>query len=120
MRVIILIVLLMISAGVAFAPTGVPLGVFSEAEPSKIPPTLLSAAKFEQLHSYAVSLAVRDSVDPRGPGMPQPETLLTYVRGRLFSGEQQMTAFMEIWKVMETIETVDLAADIKAFHQNRI
>lgn len=83
----------MISAGVAFAPTGVPLGVFSEAEPSKIPPTLLSAAKFERLRSYAVSLAVRDSVDRREPGMPQPETLLTYVRGRLFSGEEQMTAF---------------------------
>ena len=88
-----LVLFLMVLAGLAFAPTGVPLGVFSEAEPSRMPKALLSAAKFERLHNYAVSMAVRDHVEPRGPGIPQPASLLTYVRGRLFSGEEKMTAY---------------------------
>lgn len=93
MRVLSLIIFLIISAGLALAPTGVPLGVFSKADASTIPPNLLLASRFERLSLYAVSLAVRGNVEPRGPAMPQPETLLTYIRGRVFSGEEQMIAF---------------------------
>ncbi|MDO6588877.1 hypothetical protein DS901_14200 [Loktanella sp. D2R18] len=93
MRFFFVMTLLVIVVGVAVVPTGVPRNVFSEAEPSKIPNALLAAAKFERLSSYAVSIAVSDHVVSRGPGMPQPETLLTYIRGRLFAGEVQMTAF---------------------------
>ena len=92
MRILVIIALLFL-AGVAFAPIGVPLGVFARADLSKVPPVLISAARFDQLDSYAVRLAVTEHVEARGPKLPQPETLLVNVRGRIFSGIDQMVAF---------------------------
>ena len=82
-----------ILAGLLFAPTGVPLRVFSDADLAKVPSHLLSAARLEQLDNYAVRLAVSEYVEPRGPKIPQPEHLLTYFRGRLLSGKDKMAAF---------------------------
>ena len=80
-------------AGLLLAPTGVPLRVFSDANLAKVPPHLLSAARMEELDNYAVRLAVREYVEPRGPKMPEPEQLLTHLRGRLLFGKDQMAAF---------------------------
>lgn len=80
-------------AGFLFAPTGVPLRVFSDANVADVPSDLLSAARFERLENYAVHLAVLDHVEPRGPGMPQPESLLTQLRGRLLFGKDRTAVF---------------------------
>ena len=84
---------LILGAGIILAPTGVPLRVFSDADLAKVPSHLLSAARFQRLDNYAVRLAVSDYVEPRGPGLPHPEYLLTRLRGRLLSGKDQMVAF---------------------------
>lgn len=89
----VLALLIIIIAGLLLAPTGVPLRAFSDANVVKIPPDLLSVARLERLENYAVRLAVSDHVEPRGPGMPQPESLLTLLRGRLLSGNDEMAAF---------------------------
>lgn len=80
-------------AGLLLAPTGVPLRVFSDANVAKVPVDLLSAARFERLENYAVRLAISDHVAPRGPGLPQPESLLTHLRGRILSGNDKMAVF---------------------------
>jgi len=69
------------------------LRTFSDARLEEIPPYLLFAARSESLEIHAVRLAVTEYVEPRGPGMPQPEQLLTYFRGRLLFGKDQMAAF---------------------------
>ncbi|MBO6867361.1 MAG: transglycosylase domain-containing protein [Thalassococcus sp.] len=92
MRIFLALVLIIISA-LLFAPTGVPLGVFSDAKVAKVPRDLLTAARFEGLEDYAVTLAIADHVEPRGPGMPQPESFLTLLRGRLLSGREKMAVF---------------------------
>ena len=92
MRLFLAVVLTMI-AGLLLAPTGVPLRVFSDANLAKVPSDLLSAARFERLENYAVSLAISDHVESRGPGMPQPGSLLTHIRGRLLSGKNKMAVF---------------------------
>ena len=89
----VLALLLIIIAGLMLAPTGVPLRVFSDANVAKVPSDLLSAARFERLENYAVRLAISDYVEPRGPGMPQPESFLTHLRGRLLSGNDRMAVF---------------------------
>lgn len=80
-------------AGLLFAPTGVPRRVFAASDPSKIPASLLAAAKHDGLDHYAARLAVAQHVKPRGPKSPQPETFLTFIRGRLFNGSDKMTAY---------------------------
>ena len=85
--------MLIVMAGVLLAPTGVPLRVFSDVKVAQVPSHLLAAARFERLENYAVHLAISDHVEPRGPGMPQPEYLLTRLRGRLLSGSDKMAAF---------------------------
>lgn len=92
MRIFLALVLIIISA-LLFAPTGVPLRVFSDAKVSNVPSDLLTAARFERLENYAVTLAIADHVEPRGPGMPQPESFLTLLRGRLLSGREKMAVF---------------------------
>lgn len=88
-----LALVLIIVAGLLLAPTGVPLRVFSDANVGKVPSDLLLAARFERLENYAVRLAISEYVEPRGPGMPQPESLLTHLRGRLLSGNDKMAVF---------------------------
>ncbi|WP_245895346.1 transglycosylase domain-containing protein [Pontivivens insulae] len=85
--------MLIVIGGLLFAPTGVPLRVFSDADTAKVPPDLLVAARFERLENYAVRLAISDHVEARGPGMPEPEALLTHLRGRLLSGRDKMATF---------------------------
>lgn len=92
MRLFLALMMILI-AGLMFTPTGVPLRVFSDANVASVPSNLLSAARLEQLEYHAVRLAISDHVQPRGSGMPQPETLLTYLRGRLLSGKDKMVAF---------------------------
>jgi hypothetical protein len=81
---------LIIIAGLGLVPTGVPFLVFSDANLTKVPSHLLAAARFERMDGYAVRLAVADYIQPRGPGLPQPETLLTHLRGKLLSGKDKM------------------------------
>lgn len=88
-----LALVLILMLGLLFAPTGVPLRVFSDANVARVPSDLLSAARFERLEYHAARLAISDHVEPRGPGMPQPESLLTVLRGRLLSGRDKMTVF---------------------------
>lgn len=87
------VVILLVFGGFAFAPIGVPLSAFSSADLSKIPPSLIAAGRFSRLDFYAAKLAVSEYVEASGPKQPQPETLLTYARGRIFSGKDQMVAF---------------------------
>jgi hypothetical protein len=82
-----------IIAGLMFAPTGVPVRVFSDANLTKVPPHLLSAARFVRLEDYAVNLAVSDYAQSRGAGSPHLQTMLTALRGRLMSGKDQMAIF---------------------------
>lgn len=88
-----LALMLIVIGGLLFAPTGVPLRVFSDANAAKIPSDLLAAARFERLENYAVRLVISDHVEPRGPSMPEPEALLTHLRGRLLSGKYKMATF---------------------------
>ena len=92
MRIFLALVLNIISA-LLFAHTGVPLRVLSDAKVSNVPSDLLTAARFKGLENYAVRLAITDHVEPRGPGMPQPESCLTLLRGRLLSGRDKMAVF---------------------------
>jgi hypothetical protein len=87
------VLVLILVAGLGHAPTGVPFFVFSDANLTIVPPHLLSAARFERMDVHAVRLAVTNYVQPRGPGMPQPETVLTHLRGRVLSGKDQMAVF---------------------------
>lgn len=79
--------------GLLLAPTGVPLRVFSGANVGKVPSDLLLAARFERLENHAVDLAISNFVEPRGPGIPQPESLLTHLRGKILSGNDKMAVF---------------------------
>lgn len=90
---VLLAIFLIAACGLIFAPTGVPLRVFSQADASEVPPKLMNAARFDGLDFYAARLAVSEQLAAIGQRPSHFHAPLTFVRGRVFAGRKQMLAF---------------------------